>query len=950
MTDQVFINGSSATTSPSLTTPPVVIDGSQIADSTANGLVFQPGTIGTNPTSPDNSTVRDLVVQNFGGAGLEINGANSISVFHTFLGTSADGTTAASNGTGLLILNGASNTIGGASTGLGNVISGNVGDGILIQGASATENVIQNNVIGLNIDSTSAVSNRGNGIRIAGTGTAGTAAGKTTIGGSLSSARNTISGNVDAGVLITDGSQSNLVQFNLIGSDGTGTSSIANAVGVSLTGGTTGNTIGGSNTTSSGTSLSGGNLISGNAQVGVKLDNAQKNLVIGNYIGTNLSGSAALTGTPTADGVLLTNNASNNTIGTALASQTNVISGLSEAGVMIQGGTISGSMSASNIIQGNYIGTNSAGTTAIPNALGVEVAGGATSNSIGGTTSGTRNVISGNTGAGVFLTSASTKTAVQSNLIGLQVNGTSAVANGDSGVKIDGSSTNAIGGTVSGAANVIANNQGDGVVVLSGINNAIRHNSIFANTGIGIDLGGDGVTPNHNPPLQTGPNLTLNYPVLDPAMAGSGSTQISGSYVGVANTMYTIELYSIDTPDPSGHGQGRTYLGSTVAGTDASGNATFSTNVSSAVSSSAKVTALAIDPNGNTSEFAANAAVTNPKADVAVTMTASAPASNQAGVVATGGFLVYTITVTNHGPDQATGVSLVDTLPTGVTVIGTDAPYNTVTQASSTLTINVGTLDNGQTMTYHVTTTAPSNVPTTNPIANKVVARVGGTVTDPDTTNNTAIATTTVNAGVNLAVTSSFMPSQPVQGQETVIYFFITNQTGTQATNVVLTDSLPSNFQVDQITTTQGTVNATQNGVFTVDLGSLPPSSLGTPPPSGATARVAIYGKPTASYQFLTNVASASAGRGRNAGEQQHVGGDGRGGALGGGAGVGFDRHHGAHGSKVARTGIHRQPTQYHLTYSEAMDPTSTQNLANYRIVTAGADRKFGTADDRSLR
>ena len=162
-------------------------------------------------------------------------------------------------------------------------------------------------------------------------------------------------------------------------------------------------------------------------------------------------------------------------------------------------------------------------------------------------------------------------------------------------MKIDGSSTNSIGGTVSGAANVIANNQGDGVVVLSGVDNAIRQNSIFANTGIGIDLGGDGVTQNHNPPLTSGPNLYLNYPVLNPAQAGPTSTTISGTYLGIPNTLYTIELYSIDTPDPSGYGQGRTYLGSVAAGTDSSGNATFNTNVSSAVSSSAQVTALAID-------------------------------------------------------------------------------------------------------------------------------------------------------------------------------------------------------------------------------------------------------------------------------------------------------------------------------------------------------------------
>ncbi len=747
---------------------------------------------------------------------------NSISVFGNYLGTSADGTTAASDGTGILITGGASNTIGGASSGLGNVISGNIGDGISIQGSAAIQNVIQNNIIGLNATADSAVSNGGNGIHIGGTGSADTAAGQTTIGGTLAASTNTISGNTGAGVLIGDGSKSNLVEFNLIGTDGTGATAVANSVGVSLTGGATGNTIGGSNTTASGTSLSGGNLISGNVQAGISVDNAQNNLVIGNFIGTNKAGSAALAGTPTSEGILLTNNASNNTIGTALTSQTNVISGQSDAGVSIQGGSISGSVSASNVVQGNLIGTDATGATAIPNHHGVVVSGSAAKNTIGGTSSGTRNVISGNSGDGVSITTGATGTVVQANLIGIQINGSSALANGANGVKIDSASNNSIGGTLSGAANIIANNQGTGVVVLSGVGNAIRENSIFGNTNLGIDLGGDGVTPNHNPPATSGPNLYQNYPVLNTAISGTASTQVSGSLNAAASSIFTIEFYSVDQPDPSGYGQGRTYLGATTVGTDANGHASFTTTLSSAVPSTSMITAVAIDSNGNTSEFAHDATVTNPQADLAVTMTASAPASNQTGVVATGGFIIYTINVTNNGPDQATLVTLTDTLPAGVTVIGTDAPYNTVTQSSSTLTINVGTLDNGATQTYHLTVVAPASVPSTNPMANKVVGSVGPTVTDPNTTNNTAIATLTVKAGINLSVSSAYSPSGPVLGQETVIYVFVTNESSTQATNVVLTNSLPANFAVDSITSTQGTVNATQNGQFTVDLGSLP--------------------------------------------------------------------------------------------------------------------------------
>ena len=291
--------------------------------------------------------------------------------------------------------------------------------------------------------------------------------------------------------------------------------------------------------------------------------------------------------------------------------------------------------------------------------------------------------------------------------------------------------------------------------------------------------------------------------------------------------------------------------------------------------------------------------VTNPKIDLAVTLTASAPASTQPGVVATGGFLNYTITVTNNGPDKATGVTLTDTLPTGVTLIGSDAPYGSIPSPykSSPLTITVGDLNAGETRTYHLTTTAPSTVPSA-PIANKVQAQGDGSETDTNPNNSTAIATSTVQAGINLAVTSQFMPSQPVQGQETVIYIYITNQTSTQATNVVLTDSLPQNFQVDQITTTQGTVNATQNGVFTVDLGTLPPSNLATDPAEqrdrpGGDLRQAdgLVPVPDERGERLGHP-------GRHAGQQQHVGDDGRGRTDAGRPGVGLDRHHGTHGAE----------------------------------------------------
>ncbi len=112
---------------------------------------------------------------------------------------------------------------------------------------------------------------------------------------------------------------------------------------------------------------------------------------------------------------------------------------------------------------------------------------------------------------------------------------------------------------------------------------------------------------------------------------------------------------------------------------------------------------------------------------------------------------------------------------------------------------------------------------------------------------------------------------------------------------------------------------------------------------------MAIYGKPTAAYQFLTNVATASATEPEslatnNTSAVTAVAVPSIAALTSATSGTSAPRV-----VKLARAGIHRQPTRYNLTFSEPLSATSAQNLANYRLVTAGRDHRFGTADDRSL-
>ena len=333
--------------------------------------------------------------------------------------------------------------------------------------------------------------------------------------------------------------------------------------------------------------------------VGVRIYGAAAsgNVIEGNYIGTNAAGTAAVANA--SQGVYLYN-APNNTIGGITAGARNVISGNSANPNPTSGIYIAGSTASGNVIEGNYIGTDATGTAAVANRSGVRVE--SPNNTIGGTTAGTRNVISGNWAGVLILGSTASGNVIEGNYIGTDATGTVAVANGD-GVQIESASNNTIGGTAAGAANVISGNTswGIGVGDAAAIGNAMRGNSIYSNGGLGIDLNCDGVTPNHVGSA-TGPNNLQNFPVLSDVVVGT-QTKVGGSLNSLPNATYTLDFYANAAADPSGYGQGQRYLGSTSVTTDAAGNATFSVTLPSATASGEWISVTATDAGGNTSEF-----------------------------------------------------------------------------------------------------------------------------------------------------------------------------------------------------------------------------------------------------------------------------------------------------------------------------------------------------------
>jgi hypothetical protein len=569
--------------------------------------------------------------------GLTIDGGTGNLVQGNYIGTNAAATAVLANGsTGVYLLNAANNTIGGTTAGAGNVISGNILFGVAI-GIGSTGNSVLGNYVGTDPAGAGALPN-GTGVLLFGT------ASGNTVGGTTAAARNVISGNTAFGVYI-DGATGNLTQGNYVGVNAAGTAALANGnVGVYILNGSTNNTVGG-------TTAGAGNVVSGNTNHGILIDGAATagNIMQGNYVGTNAGGTGAIANGNT--GIYLINSTKNNTVGGTTVGARNIVSGNVFAGIILNGVATTG-----NLVQGNYVGTNAAGTGAIANGtLGIWLL--ASNNTIGGTTAAARNVISGNAIYGIVIQYVSGN-LVQGNYVGLGADGTTALANNGIGIYIsDSAANNTIGGTAAGAGNVISGNGGKGIIIIGGTGNAMLSNSIYANTGIGIDLNNDGLTPNDGTKSGAFANSGMDAPVFTTKVLVGTNLTLSG-YVGSAASQAafagaSVQVFKSDN-DSSGFGEGQTYLGTLTA--DASGN--FSGNLTVSLAVGDRITGTATDGSNNTSEFAANAMVANPPPGV-VLLNSVMPSGTQPP----GTDLVYTVAFTNEGGQAARVFMVVDPIP-----------------------------------------------------------------------------------------------------------------------------------------------------------------------------------------------------------------------------------------------------------------------------------------------
>ena len=340
-----------------------------------------------------------------------------------------------------------------------------------------------------------------------------------------------------AGIHVLTGG-GNLIACNYVGIGVTGTNDLGNTnVGIHVQS---------SNNTIGGTSAADRNVISGNDGPQVALEGTfgspvHDNVVVGNYVGTNASGAAAIDTLNPRLGIVVQDGRDNRIGGTA-ASEANLISG-NNAGVRIANHS-----SRDNRVQGNFIGTAADGTSALGNRTGVDVLFTSLRNEIGGTDPGEANTIAFNFRDGILVY----PTATGASILG----------------------------------NSIHSNFEQGIDLLAS----------------GTSLSGDGVTLNDAGDGDTGGNGLQNYPVLSNATLGTGQTVVGGS-LDTSGGTYRLEFFSNAACDsPNGNGEGRTFLGAedvTVSG----GSTAFSTTLPVELDVGDVVTATATAPNGSTSEF-----------------------------------------------------------------------------------------------------------------------------------------------------------------------------------------------------------------------------------------------------------------------------------------------------------------------------------------------------------
>ncbi len=466
----VFSIGSGAQTiSPAsplpLSSGPITFDGTQQIGFAGTPLIRLDGVnagVGSAGLRIDAgpSTVKGLIISRFGGDGLYFTAGSGHVIKGCYLGT--DGSAALGNGYNGINISGANfSTIGGTSANDGNVISGNTQNGVFL-GSTSSDIALYSNRIGTNAAGTAAIPNGGYGMRLF--------APNTVIGNALANTRNIVSGNANAGVYIEHFVSGTQILGAYIGLNSAGTAALAN--------GGDGITDRGSESLIGDVTPGGGNVISGNAQNGITVIDADGSQYVNNMIGTDPTGTTAL---PNQQYGIRAIGGGFINIGTSAMGTGNLISGNGNSGVIVEGSA------TQYAIVGNTIGTDLAGIAKLANGGdGVSVYGQtvAVGNANGG------NLISGNADNGIAIDNSAQDVTVVNNTIGLNAGGTAKIANSQYGIRALGGSGIVLGQP--GEGNVISGN-GRGVILEAVDGATVKSNIIGLSPDQAVEFGNDEV-------------------------------------------------------------------------------------------------------------------------------------------------------------------------------------------------------------------------------------------------------------------------------------------------------------------------------------------------------------------------------------------------------------------------------------------------------------------------
>jgi uncharacterized repeat protein (TIGR01451 family) len=845
ITNSVTIDG---TTQNGTTGPPqVAINGASLG--TSNAVVS---------VSAGSSTIEDLAIVGCPGAGIVLSGGADDLIEGCYIGT-ANGTQPTANGDGIQTIGVTGATIGGTSTGAGNVIAGNTGDGIELAASGNTHSsdvLVEGNIIGLVASGSSALGNGGNGIFQNGSD-------GTTIGGTTASARNIISGNTGDGISLGTGIDS-LVEGNYLGTDITGMVALANGIGINFTNA--------SYATIGGTVAGAGNLISGNTGSGIDcfVLGSMDELIEGNLVGVDVTGRHALGNGN--QGVRIAG-PTGCTIGGTIAAAANIIADSGSDGINTLVGPSTGML-----VLGNYIGTDPEGDDLGNKGNGVDI--GDNGDTIGGTTAGAGNVIANNGGAGITIGGSLDDNAFLSNSIYNNGNLGINFGNGPTPNHLDEQgftppapnnyqnypvlsaasytpTSSTIVGTLNSSANTTyliqffaspqadPSGYGEGELYLgsTSVTTGSNYDATFdATVGTGIpsgwvvsatatdpfgntsefsqDIGsvaiadvGVGISASPTPVVYAG--QTLTYTVTVTVNGGEPATDVT-----LTDTL-PQDILSNVTATTSVPGVTPSITGNVVTAVfgrvDPNTAPTLTITIQPtagavpSITDSASITTTSDDPNPSNNNASLTTTV-DPAAGLALSLSGSPSASYVDGTV------TYLLTATNYGPSTASDVVVTDTLPADITsnVTATTSAFGvTPTIADGVVTADLGSLAINSMATVTITVVpdaaAVPQISDSAAVTSSTYDPNGNTITPP-------AVTTPVEAATDLQVTVTGSPNPVPAGQAITYTITATNAGLMDDTDVMVTDTLPTGVNFVSAT---GGATPDQNGDVTFDLGDL---------------------------------------------------------------------------------------------------------------------------------